>query len=108
MALELKKNSRGAGRVAFLARIEDIRKMIDAGYTLLVIYEKYEKHLKISYSQFARYVTRYIRSKPRYENEGEKPVLATQTKAIDPGDKEKRKPGFTHDPSSGSNRDDLI
>jgi hypothetical protein len=106
VTLELKKNSRGAGRVAFLARIEDIRKMIDAGYTLLVIYEKYEKSLKIGYSQFARYVTRYIRSKPRHENEGEKPAPATEAKAIDPG--EKRKPGFTHDPSSGSNRDDLI
>ena len=108
MALELKKNSRGAGRVAFLARIEDIRKMVDAGYSLLVIYEKYEKHLKISYSQFARYVTRYIRSKPRYEKEGEKRVPATETKTIDSGEKEKRKPAFTHDPSSGSNRDDLI
>jgi hypothetical protein len=106
VTLELKKNSRGAGRVAFLARIEEFRKMIDAGYTLLAIYEKYEKPLKIGYSQFARYVTRYIRSKPRHENEGEKPVPATETKTIDPGGK--RKPGFTHDPSSGKNRDDLI
>lgn len=106
MALDMKKGSRGAGRVAFLARIEDIRKEIHAGYPLLAIYQEYEKHLKISYSQFARYVTRYIRSKPRYENEGEKPVPATES--TEPGEKEKRKPGFSHDAVSGSKRDDLI
>lgn len=51
---------RGAGRVAFLARIEAIRKAISEGYTLTAVYSDHEKHLGISYSQFARYVSKFI------------------------------------------------
>ncbi|MFJ7316424.1 TraK family protein [Pseudomonas sp. NPDC098747] len=56
------KPRRGAGRVAFLAHAEDFRKLVEAGHPLLAIYERHQGLLGISYSQFARYVARYIRS----------------------------------------------
>jgi hypothetical protein len=51
---------RGAGRVAFLARLDSIRKMVEAGYPVISIYEQYGEGIGISYSQFARYVVRYV------------------------------------------------
>ena len=55
---------RGAGRVGFLARQEDIKKMVEAGHPLLSIYQKYEKDMSIKYSQFVKYIHKFIRSKP--------------------------------------------
>lgn len=77
MTQEKKGTIRGAGRVGFLARQEGIKKMIEAGHPLLSIYQEYEKDMSISYSQFVKYVHKFIRSKP---NEGEKAVPAVETK----------------------------
>lgn len=62
MTKEPNKDFRGAGRVAFLARAPDIKKRIDEGYTVKTIYQEYKAQLNISYSQFTRYVSRYIES----------------------------------------------
>lgn len=61
--------TRGTGRVAVFARKEEIQKLIEQGYPLIQIYEKYEDKLTIGYAQFVRYLNQYIRSKPD-ENEG--------------------------------------
>lgn len=77
---ETKKPVRGAGRVAFLARQEGIKKMTEEGHPLLSIYQKYEGDLNISYSQFVRYVGRYIKGevknevKPQEERKPKKPI----------------------------------
>jgi hypothetical protein len=71
---ETKKTFLGAGRVAFLARKAAIEKMIGEGYPLIFIYEKHSRELNISYSQFARYVRKYIRSEP-HEPRKQEPVM---------------------------------
>ncbi|WP_338509670.1 TraK family protein [Pseudomonas poae] len=58
-----KKVYRGAGRVAFLARLDDFRKLIDAGHPLRAIYDDYAEQLGIGYPQFTKYVGRYVREK---------------------------------------------
>lgn len=62
----------GAGRVAFLARVEVIREKIDAGHTMASIYEDYQKPLGIGYKQFVNYVNKFIRDKPATEKEKDK------------------------------------
>jgi hypothetical protein len=76
-----KSGSRGAGRVAFLARVPDIKKMIDEGYTVKTIYQEYETQLNISYSQFTRYVARYIESDALKE----KKIVSTKKKPAKEG-----------------------
>lgn len=71
-------NSRGAGRVAFLARMEDIRTMVHAGYSLTAIYKHHGAGLSVmSYSQFARYVGRYI-------GRGDRPMPAKRDALANP------------------------
>lgn len=127
---------RGAGRVAFLARIEAIGKAISEGYTLTVVYNDHQKHLGISYSQFARYVSKFIsqdKRTPRNEhaqdtdqNRPGGPAGAGAGGATDgpgaavqpgqpaepaappkPKPKPGQRPGFNHDPDASS-RSDLI
>lgn len=58
----MSKQHRGAARVAFLARQEEIRRLFDAGHTLAAIYDAHSDVLNVmSYSQFTRYVARYVR-----------------------------------------------
>lgn len=130
-----KETLRGAGRVAFLARVADFRKLVDAGHPLLGIYESYKGELGISYSQFARYVAKYIRS-PNHEQEAPAgrrqsapsappaqvpPASApparsaggagtgSRTAAAKPTPGKPAKPGaFQHSANSGNDRDDLI
>lgn len=61
---EAKKTVRGSGRVSFLARLDATKKMIEEGHPLLSIYQEYEKDFGFSYSQFVKYVHKFIRSKP--------------------------------------------
>lgn len=51
---------RGLGRVTFLAKQGLIAEAMEAGWPLTLIYEKHAEKLGISYSQFSRYVARYI------------------------------------------------
>jgi hypothetical protein len=104
--MEMKpKKELGTGRVAFLARKNDIKERIDSGRTSMSVYREYQKQIDISYSQFARYVVKFIRSKPD-ENQGK------QSAAQDAGSGDK---GATSKPEYGppkfrqsENRDDLI
>lgn len=56
------KKSRGGGRVAFLKHRESIRELIEAGHVARSIYDKLggDEKLGISYSQFMRYVNKFI------------------------------------------------
>ena len=60
-----KKQRLGAGRVAFLARKEEIKTKIDAGYTMITVYEEHQNQLGISYGQFVNYVNKFIKNKPK-------------------------------------------
>jgi len=116
-----KKGPTGAGRVAFLARLEEFRSLIQAGWPVTVVYENHGgDNTGLSYSQFARYVGKYIRTptkrgdqRPKVADETLRSTtpLVEQTQSdatMQPSTMSKRQPGFRHDPSSGNNRDDLI
>lgn len=119
------KQRRGAGRVAFLARLEEYRALVAAGWPLTAIYDEQNvAGTGLSYSQFARYVARYIRPAPKrkrriadgnapavpeIENNGQQtsgsPGPAAAQRSAASG---QRRPGFQHAPNSGNDRDDLI
>lgn len=132
-----KELPRGAGRVAFLARVEDFRKLVVAGHSILAIYQEHGKDLGISYSQFSRYVARYIRSPASHDQD--RPTLpfaaapareaqksnsaesiaspptraASGSTATGKSKTQSDKPaasksGFQHRATSGDERDDLI
>lgn len=81
MKKDSKKKVRGAGRVAFLARQEGIKKMIEAGHPLVSVYQEYEDELTIKYGQFAKYVNKFIRNKSP-ENKTAKPGLKIADKNL--------------------------
>ena len=63
--VDLKKKVRkGAGKVAFLAHMEGIKKMIEAGYPMISVFEEYESKMTVKEQQFGKYVRKYIRRKP--------------------------------------------
>ncbi len=116
-----KEGLSGAGRVAFLARLEEFRVLIQAGWPVTVVYENHGgDKTSLSYSQFVRYVGKYIRTPTKRgahrarATDGTQPpttLLLEQrqpTHPTQPSTMSKRQPGFQHDPSSGNNRDDLI
>ncbi|OOV93541.1 TraK family protein [Pseudomonas sp. MF4836] len=119
-----KKVYRGAGRVAFLARLDDFRKLIDAGHPLRAIYDDYAEQLGIGYPQFTKYVGRYVRKEKDdwHQRKGSgkstsQSLSPAPTGAVGgqpghsviphpkPGSK---RAGFDHNPNSGNIRDDLI
>lgn len=118
MAKAPKGAVRGAGRVAFLARRDDIQKLLDAGHTLRAIYKMHGAGLNISYSQFARYVSRYIRPPANVARPVPTSVSAPPPPDIPPPEKEPEAPspspakpkggGFSFDPNRGNNLDDLV
>lgn len=85
MTKDSKTAIRGSGRVGFLARMDGIKKMIDAGHPLLFIYKEHEKHLSISYSQFVKYVHKFIRSKST-EDKSAKPKPKSKGKELSPAE----------------------
>ena len=110
----------GAGRVAFLAQAQTVRESVEAGYPVLFIYRQLEAKLGISYSQFARYVVRYIRSPTRHEQTGTRSPTQLDTppapRVEEPATQAARKGkvtkparrAFKHKATSGRDRDDLI
>lgn len=97
----------GTGRVTFLARLEQIQTLIEAGNGRRAVYDSLGgiSGLGIGYSQFNRYVKRYLMSQE---------VSALCTSGTPKGDQAPNKdmglkrPGFQYDPSSAHKRDDLI
>ena len=103
MAIE-KKRRLGSGRVAFLARKDEIRAKIEAGHTMISVYEEYQKkQLGISYGQFVNYVNKFIRNKLDGKPATEAPnVKAGDKKPINKPEQDR--PGFKRT----ENRDDLF
>ncbi|MEB2158958.1 TraK family protein [Xanthomonas perforans] len=122
-----KKTTRGPGRVAFLAKKAEIAESVTAGHQLNSIYAGLEQSLGISYSQFARYVKKYITgstethgSKPQ-TNQAQKPIPApASTPSGQRQSQSSRQPaapanptakpsaGFHHDPIAAKKLDDLV
>ncbi len=111
----------GAGRVAFLARLDKFRDLLAAGWPITVVYESHGgAETGLSYSQFVRYVGKYIRTPskrgtPQPQPLNEPPLYITPPPA--PGHSHSseipsRTPTsravFKHDANSGNERDDLI
>lgn len=79
---EGKKRRLGAGRVAFLARKDAIAAKVEAGHTLITVYEEYQKELGIGYVQFLNYVAKYVKGKSP-ENKATEPIeTATKEKEL--------------------------
>lgn len=127
MADTSSKGTRGHGRVAFLARVEDFRKLIDAGHQLRAIYDDHKEQLGFGYPQFTKYVIRYIRKAKddghQRKDEGQNPKQSLPAASTSPAvvtggasptlpasgqSGSKRPPVFQHDPTSGNNHDDLM
>lgn len=112
-----KTHRKGAGRVAFLARADLFLALLNAGHPQRTIYDDHAANLGISYSQFNRYVGKYLLKKAEDHEHQKRSTLAPTTPAK-PGTKppgpsgygtsKPSKPGFHHDPNSGNDRDDLI
>ena len=68
----MEKPRLGAGRVAFLAHLETIRKEVEAGWTMQAVYDTHGPKLGITYSQFTRYVARFVKEKPPGRLQAEK------------------------------------
>ena len=59
-----KKGPKQQATTAFLALRNTIAAELDEGWRMTVIYSRYAIKLNVSYSQFTRYVRRFIRNKP--------------------------------------------
>lgn len=129
MAIETAESPRrGDGKIAFLARLDTFQELFKAGHQQRKVFEKYESELGMSYSQFNRYVNKYIRAETAdgHQRKGQGQKQQPTTPAASTGSiggsggaspapttsgkpaGSKRPPVFQHDPSSGNNRDDLI
>lgn len=129
MADKPEKMRRGVGRVAFLARLEEFRKLVDAGWPITSIYEDHGASTGLSYSQFVRYIGKYLRTPPTRNRSDEhpdsqpvpartpqtppkQPVTPPEPNLTSPPattvSASKGRVAFHHDPTSGNSRDDLI
>lgn len=116
--------SKTIGRVAFLAHFDVIRDLLEKGHRNKEVFAELEAKLTISYSQFNRYVLRYISGE---QKNGHQRKLTAQISPPTPypaptpapigeasdSDAQVFKTGqkraqFKHDPNSGNTRDDLI
>lgn len=116
--------SKTIGRVAFLAHCNVIRDLLEKGHRNREVSAELEAKLTISYSQFNRYVLRYITGE---QNNGHQRKRTAQISPPTPypaltpapsgearnSDARVFKTGqkraqFKHDPNSGNTRDDLI
>ena len=62
-----KKVRKGAGKVSFLAHLDGIKKMLDAGYPMISVFEEYENKLSIKSGQFGKYVRKYVKGTVKKE-----------------------------------------
>ncbi|MGC3480187.1 TraK family protein [Pseudomonas aeruginosa] len=122
-----KQSRKGDGRVAFLANADKFRELLNAGHPQRSIYDDHAAALGISYSQFNRYVGKYLLAKE--DDHGhqtkqatggsghQKPGAPQAAPAASSGGNAsstantitERKPAkpvpFSHDPNSGNDRD---
>lgn len=64
-----KKSSWGYGRIKFLEKFDLIKKSIDSGWPVSMVYRKYEKDVNITYGQFCKYVNKFIYNKLKISND---------------------------------------
>jgi hypothetical protein len=95
-----KRGVRGSGKVAFWARKESIKKMLDDKYSLMATFLAHEKDVGISYGQFRIYVNEYIKGEVKNEIKPEQ-TKGTIRKPIEPNDD---RPRF----KPSGKRDDLV
>lgn len=76
-----KKKEVGVGRVAFKARFDAIKEMVDAGYTTAAIHRKYGSQLGIKYTQLNNYINKFIKGKGAVNKTEEKQIVSVPTKA---------------------------
>lgn len=116
--------SKTVGRVAFLAHFDTICDLLKKGHRHKEIFSELETKLTISYSQFNRYVARYILEANsdghQRKSSGEESTVVQLAKAVSGTAQQAKKsansaelsshkkPIFKHDPNSGNERDDLI
>jgi len=102
--------ARRLGRVRFFAHLERVHKALEAGYSLIVVYEELHARLEMSYSQFARYVNQFITQagKTSHSKDPGEPdpgvsataIVAVKVEVTSPKEPTKaRRPGFTYDNS---------
>lgn len=116
-----KERLTGAGRVAFLARLDKFRDLLNAGWPITVVYESYGgAETGLSYSQFVRYVGKHIRTPSTRGTQRVQPLNETTPQitpspapghphpSATPTQPATSRTGFQHDPNSGNERDDLI
>lgn len=111
------KPRKGAGRVTFLAHAEKFRELIKSGHPQRSIYDEHADALGISYSQFNRYVGKYVLGKTESGHQKGKvvetvvspaePVAATGEVKQQANASPEKKGAFTHD-ANASKRNDLI
>ena len=116
--------SKTVGRVAFLAHRGAIRDLLEKGHRNKAVFTDLEAKLAISYSQFNRYVLRYITGEKDNGHQRESTVQSAPSK-VSPAPTaptaerirdnspqipklSKKSAKFWHDPNSGNNHDDLI
>lgn len=114
----------GAGRVAFLSQKDLFRSLIKAGHPFTSIYADHGAALGVSYTQFTRYVRKYLpdaiadREHQKGSAPAPVPVAApavqppaqgaeNRSPAINPPDKPKAGSAFKFD-AEGNKRTDLI
>jgi hypothetical protein len=107
----------GEGRVAFMAHLDRIKTQLEAGQTARVIWESLPGNLGISYSNFARYIAKHIRS-PANDRKAQVARPAPSSPGARPGTRDTGNGGgkpagpagtptrFSYDPSSPD--DELI
>jgi len=103
-----KQSRKGDGRVAFLAHINTFWELLNAGHTQRSIYDDHASVLGISYSQFSRYVGKYLPVKEGDHKHQIKQATggtpqATPVTSI--GQKPSKPVPFAYDPNSGNDRD---
>jgi len=113
-----KKHRKGEGLVTFIANIDKFQKLLNAGYPQRSIYDKHEDTLGFSYSQFNRYVHKFLLKNPsNHQYQTKQPIknelkklVSNQTVSTTTGDKlnPNKSDVFTHNPSDGNTRKDLI
>lgn len=91
-----KQKEVGVGRVAFKARFDAIKEMVDAGYTTAAIHRRYGSQLGIGYTQLNNYINKFIKdkqtaSKEKETQDGNRNDETRNTPAAPPGTTEGNK-----------------
>lgn len=83
---EKAKKSRYLGRVEIFAVREEIKALLEAGYSYTMIFDKLtrEKRLSIAYRQFCRCLVQYCGVKPRIQKNSRKEAAEQPTQADAP------------------------